>query len=223
MKNIKKAAITLLAILTLASCASPQKSPTPVTDPSVSASPEAVAHYNPMSFSSKEDFYDAVIDAKASKNSGDAQTSMAAYYKLEEITSYVDLKKIVKEIELREVRVKPVYVVLDYRKKEEPDESALVIQWDRGAYGDDYDYIEWARTKGTTNHIEIRHNGNIVIKDEVYHNYAHACNQYFWEESGYNVFLRVPAWLLELYPEETFFDIQVVTVPTEKAGDGLSK
>ncbi len=35
--------------------------------------------------------------------------------------------------------------------------------------------------------------------------------------------MRIPPWLLDLYPEETFFDIQVVTVPTEKTGGSLTE
>jgi len=51
-----------------------------------------------------------------------------------------------------------------------------------------------------------------MVKGEVYSHGVHLGNQYYWVHSGYAVTVYVPVWLLELYPEETFFDVHVVHI-----------
>ena len=54
--------------------------------------------------------------------------------------------------------------------------------------------------------------GNLIIKNVVYWDTEHVCNEYYWVKDEYALQLIVPPWLLERYPEETFFDLKVVNV-----------
>jgi hypothetical protein len=201
----------------------PKTTPTPTasTTPQEEISTSVTESQRPLSYSSKSAFHDAIVVAKEtiettaiSKIMKTSEQSNITNKNIEKITSYLDFTNVVNEIELYEISVMPVYVILTYHdKSEEYHEVSLLIEWDRGAYGDNYNYIEEARTRLTTRPKDIYHNGNIIIKEEIYWGDEYMCNQYFWIYNGYNVHVRVPAWLLELYPEETFFDIQVLNVP----------
>jgi len=167
-------------------------------------------------FFSKEDFHRGVNASKAEFASSDRKSAG----NLQDINQYVDFKSIKKEWELFEIQIESVYVAFDYSstdKKKSDDIDNLIIQWDRPVYATEYNYVEFWKN-AYQGAIDMKINGNLAVKKEVYWNFEpynnqHVCNQYHWTQDGMNVFLVIPAWLLEQYPEEDFFDIQVVTVP----------
>ena len=227
MKAKLLAAIIILILLTLTACGEPY-----AASPSVSAYPELepCIDLEPTMYTSRDAFHNAVIAAKEATISGDALPgNVRASDKLEEILLYYDFENPVEEVALGEIRVTYAYVTLEYWNKEDDQMSAFVLQtWRKNISETEYNtetaYLDMLKKSNSAREIQI--NGQRVLKKEIYWQHLdnpYMGNQYWWIEDDYYIFMRVPPWLLELYPEETFFDIQVVNVPTEKAGDGLAE
>jgi len=175
----------------------------------------------PKSYSSRNEFHYSVIEARQNSektsetnkvNKGTEEDE--AYFEIEKIENYIDFKNVVKDVKLYEIRVLQSFTVLFYHDiTGERGGNALRISWTDGArYGENYDYLaDMIRMIGS-NHIKINHNGNAMIKAEVYRDELHVASSYYWVYEGRDVSMTVPTWLLELYPEETFFDVKVVNV-----------
>ena len=189
---------------------SPKNTTTPTPTPAVSEMPKetnsipAASSSMPLKYASKNEFYNAVIKAKEMPKKGNATNDK----QIDEITSYIDFKNVVKEMELFEIVVESTYIAVDYRNKEDENKDWLVIQWFRQAVVDENMYLENRRSSGSA---DIIINGNKAVKKEIHS----VCNQYYWIENGYGVYMMVPSQLLDLYPEATFFDVQVVNVPAK--------
>jgi hypothetical protein len=208
MKNIRFLAIALLTLALLAACA-PQETqnPTSVNSP---ANKTAVAFDEPLKYQSKDEFNNEINKAKENNEKKGDKT----YHKIEEIEYYYDFKDTVKDVKLDSVGVTYGYVALDYRDKEVKESGSLLLQSFRFVeyYKDEEQYLKQFRD--FTNTVEVMINGRKVIKQEMYEDAEkkgmYICNQYFWVENGTGMFLRIPPWLLKLYPEETFFNIEKV-------------
>ena len=174
---------------------------------SVFAYAYAYASALPSIYTSINDFHNAVIDAKETFEETREKTNDI----LEEVTSYIDFKSIVKDVGLFQIRVKQAYITLVYSDKGRSKDT-LTISWNRAFYDDDSIYLQVARTRLTSNPVDIVFNGTTMVKGEVHRDGIHIGTQYFWVHNGYAVHVVVPAWLLELYPEETFFDVHVVYI-----------
>jgi hypothetical protein len=208
MKIIRFLAIALLTVVMLAACA-PQETQNP-TSLSSPAEESAAAYDERMIYHSKDEFYSEVNKAKeAFEKKGDKTTD-----KIEEIEAYYDFKDVVKDVELYSIYVKYRYVALDYRDKEAKESGSLLLQYTRPLenIADEEQHLKQYRSR--TNTVEVMINGRKVIKQEMYENAdktgMYICNQYFWVENGTGMFMSIPPWLLKLYPEETFFNIEKV-------------
>jgi hypothetical protein len=204
----------------------PKATAMPTPTPAVSTTPKETnsvtpsSSTNPLRYGTKTAFHNAIIEAKTisetnafSKAAKTLEQGNSTSGGIEEIENYFDFANLINYVELFEIRVLPLYITLDYRDENKQREESLIIRYDRRTYSDNY--IEQARTRLTTNPIEINYNGHIIIKSKVYQESTHISNNYFWVEHGHNLYISVPAWLLELYPEETFFDVRVVNVPSQ--------
>jgi len=222
---------TPVATATDAITPSPSTEPSPVTDPSVgvkptptttpkgiiepTAKPTPTYVLNPAMwdddtvFSSKEEFHWCVQESKRQVAKGEEKRSDA----LDDIERYIDFRTIKKEVKLRELCISMGHIGLYYASKEDPQKKNLYIQWDRAVnnYGD-ISYVEW-ELGASPIAVPATINGNAAAKSVLYEDDKHASTQYYWTQDGMDIMLRVPAWLLEKYPEEDFFDIQIVTVP----------
>jgi len=178
----------------------------------------AASSFRPSQFSTRYEFYDSVIEARrdfekasVSNTVNGVATVSETRDRLEEIVSYFDFNNVVNEVGLNLIVVRAGDVVLEYSIK--LGEQAYILRIVRYSDRDSEKFMDSARTRLTSNHIELNYNGNIIIKDEVYHwERGHTGNQYFWIENGTAVQVNVSPALLELYPEETFFDLKEVTV-----------
>lgn len=235
MKNIRMMILLLFATLTLAACTvNPQSAQTqsatppstPVSNTPATSSDAAAYDENELTvYKTRDEFHNAVIDAKESYIRGTSQTG-ASQNELNEVARYFDFDNPVEEIELGEIRVKKTYVTLEYWNKVDDQLGALVIQtWRKSTNETEITETEQLDIlKKSSGAFYTQINGKRVLMqkvywdNDIYDNY-YVCNQYYCVENGYVIFMRVPPWLLELYPEETFFDIQTVEVPTEKAGN----
>jgi len=170
----------------------------------------------PLTYASRNEFYNSIVDAKNEFVTSTGKT-VGTYEneKIEGITSYFDFKNVVKEVELFEVSATSAYVALDFSNKNEnrSETDALLIETFRWVDVDENVYLNSSRSNSS---VDIRMNGKTVIKWEYYGDSGHILNQYNWVQDGHAMFMRVPAWLLELYPEKTFFDLQIVNVITVK-------
>ncbi len=229
MKALRFIVVALLSILALTSCASPQGVQIPSASP-VSSTPSPVTaaetFTEPTRYETREEFHNAVIDAKASQNIGDSQTTnnVSTPDKLEEIVWYFDFANPVEEVELGEIGVRKTYVALEYWNIEE-DSPSIVIQtfrWENlleTRNETETEYLDMLKSNSGAREVSI--SGKRVLKKEIYRDGFHTHNNYDWLENGYRVFLRAPSWLLDLYPEETFFDIEVVNVSEETMNIGV--
>jgi hypothetical protein len=215
MKSIRLIAIALLTVAMLAACA-PQVTQTPLTVNS-SAEETVAPFHEQITYHSKDEFNNEVNKAKeAFEKKGDKTTD-----KIEEIKAYYDFKDPVKDVELDSVGVTYGYVALDYRDKEVKESGSLLLQSFRFVeyYKDEEQYLKQFRN--FTNTVEVMINGRKVIKQEMYEDAEkkgmYICNQYFWVENGTGMFLSIPPWLLKLYPEETFFNIEKVEIKKVEA------
>ena len=168
--------------------------------------------YERLTYKTRDEFHNAVADAKEAYEKGHDKT----YENLEEIEWYFDFKDTVEDVVLNEIRIMPIYIAISYHAKEEIDAVPLLIKVFRVNEADANEWIESYRDNDT---IDIVINGKKIMKKEVYWDGAfwdneHIVTEYFWLEDGYAVQLNIPPWLLERYPEETFFSIQKVSVPT---------
>jgi len=169
-------------------------------------------------YNSREDFLSAITEARENIDNENAldvinQITGAGiegnFYseriddKLEEITSYIDFVNVIEEVNLSQIYIKQAYIALVYHNKERSKDS-LEISWNRAIYDDDSIYLQVARTRFAANPVELVYNGTKKVKGEVHRDGIHIGTQYFWVHNGYAVHVVVPAWLLELYPEETF-------------------
>lgn len=210
MRSIRFLAIALLTLAMLAACA-PQETQNP-TSASPPANETAVPFDEPLKYHSKDEFFSDVNKAKENYEKRGDKT----YDKIEEIDAYYDFKDAVKDVELYLVYVKYSYVMLDYRDKEARESGSLILKCSRLVENivDEEQYLKQYRSR--TNTVEIIIDGRKVIKQEMYEDAEKTgqfiCNQYFWVENGTGMFLSIPPWLLERYPEETFFDIQEVKI-----------
>jgi hypothetical protein len=209
MKNFLRIAIVLLALIIFASCTPSQtiqSQPEPPERPHPSL-PE------PRQFASKEEFYHAVIGSQISAFGINEEE----YGNLGEIMQYIDFVNPVDEIELIGINVRPVYVSLEYQRKNENQHGTVSVVWHREA--DSEGWLEMARTRLTTNPVDIYHNGKTIVKNIGYIDGIYIGNQYYFALDDFCVSLKIPSWLLELYPEETFFDVHAVTVDLSELHD----
>jgi len=158
-------------------------------------------------FSSREEFHWAIQESKQQAAKGEEKRIDA----LDEIAWYIDFKSVKKELELQEVALTSGWVGLSYGKKGDESEDQLRVQLYRPIFEYEPNYVEDFK-KRIPNPIDMKINGNPAVKD-IYSDGERVSNHYNWTENDMNIYLRVPAWLLEKYPEEDFFDIQIVTVP----------
>ena len=164
-------------------------------------------------FSTKEDFHWAIQESKRQAAKGEEKRIDA----LDEVDLYVEIRAPKKELAAPRIEMTGGDVTLVYAAKDDDSKRELVLMWYRPPYEIESNYVENFKNR-TPNPIEIKINGNPAVKDIVHwdfepYNGQHVCNQYFWTQDGMNMFLKVPVWLLEKYPEEDFFNIQIVTVP----------
>lgn len=225
------ALIMILPAIMLAACASQemqstssanvpgaaQETPAPVCIPYGTDGPER------MIYNSRDEFINEVNKAKEVYE----KTGDKTYHRIEEIDWYYDFKDAVKDVELDGVYVTYAYVALDYPDIEakETDSATLLLECTRPSGVDLNDLaneekrLENIRDNyGYGHFIDIIINGHKALKEEVYWDdektgsKEHICNQYYWVENGTAIFLRIPPWLLERYPEGTFFDIEKVEI-----------
>ena len=219
---------TPVATATDAITPSPSTEPSPVTDPSVGVKPtptttpksiiEPTAKPTPTYvlnptvwdedtvFSSKEEFHWCVQESKRQVAKGEEKRRDA----LDDVERYIDFRTIKKELAVDKIEMSTGHIAIFYSDSQDKNKKNLLVQLYRIF---DPNYVEDFKNR-IPNPIEIiKINGNPAIKDIVYQGDEYIGNYYNWTESGMNIFLIVPAWLLEKYPEEDFFDIQIVTVP----------
>ena len=167
------------------------------------------ASFSPTFYSSRYEFYDEVIEVKeklkrsdVTNAENDLDIARIKRDKLDEIVSYYDFRNTISEVELYNIIVMGNSVSLHYNRAN-GQSNAIMIVWRKNHNIEEY--MGYAR--GARNYIEINYNGNTIIKqilDDV--------NQYWWVENGEAFQVNVSPWLLELYPEETFFNIQMLNV-----------
>ena len=170
----------------------------------------------PLSFDNQEAFHRAILKRKQ-------QHAIDGKYvegTLEEIDKYIDFMTIKNELSLVEIRARDVYVTLDYASEDEA-QSHLILQWSRPVYGGNYDYLESSKSMyGKGKYIDIMVNNSPGIKIPLYMDGKFVSYQYRWSENEFDVFLRIPSWLLDLYPEEDFFNIRIVNIMGDVNFDG---
>jgi len=158
----------------------------------------------PLILDSRVAFHNSVIDATETSSTA----AIRADARLAQTVSYFDFINIVDEVEFYDIRVWGHVIDVEYRCKVE-ERGTLIISWFRNVDVENYvdDSLSWF-----INTTEISHNGNRMTRTIIYNRGRHEGNAYDWVENGYAVSVRVPHWLLDLYPEETFFDIQKVNI-----------
>jgi len=203
------------------------QTPTPIiSEPDNEPTPSPTVVVSPIfdwtTIKTKEEFHDIVAIANGASDTDNVYASSDMDDKeigrLAGLSFYYDFVNLVEDVVLYEINVHHGYVIFEYLDKEGIGFSGLALQTFRGGGGnvDVEQFIAGRRRSASPNVKEITINGNRALKDEVFWDTSvftgHICNQYHWVQDGYSIFLRVPTWLLDRYPEETFFDIQRIDI-----------
>jgi len=192
-----------------------EPSPLPINTPTTEPEVPSASTY-PLDFSTKEEFHQAVINARKEFE----QNGIEALESLETIADYLDFTHLPKDLFLKGIFVKSGYIALYYIDNYENRGIPLMVVFTRDEYGcKTYDDLlkEIQRISFPDTYIETSINGHSAIKQPVYWDGKFVCNQYFWIENGYEVQVTIPEWLLEQYPEDIFFEIKIVSIEDEQA------
>jgi len=177
---------------------------------------------NMTKIETREEFHDMVAITNGVRDTASVYASSNLddddAERLKGLTFYYDFVNFIEDVVLSEIYVKHSYVVIEYCDKEGVEYGSMLIQTFRDGGNVDVDvdlFIEGYR-RAMRDPKEIIVNGNRALKSEVFWDNnlyrGHLCNVYYWIQDGYVVFLSVPTWLLDRYPEETFFDIQRIDI-----------
>ena len=195
----------------------PNNDPTPI--PNISISPI----FNWTTIKTREEFHDMATIANGTSDID----SVYAYSNMDDKdfkrlighTFYYDFLNLIEDVVLHEIRVHHAYVDVEYQDKEGIDTARMMIKTIRGNDNEPVNEEQFIEGRRRSNPYaeEIIINGKRTLKDEVFWDNiiynGHICNQYVWLQDAYSaVFLKIPKWLLDRYPEETFFDIYRVDI-----------
>ncbi len=162
-------------------------------------------------YKSRDEFYEEITAANRSSEKNEE----TEFHNLGSVAQYYDFQNVIEDVTLDEIYVTSNSIALSYLDKNGEEPEALLIEWLRADNVDEEVFLENRRASDT---VDIIVNGHKALKQEVYWDNEiwdneYMCNQYYWVENGNAIFLRIPPWLLERYPEEIFFDIAAVKVP----------
>ena len=119
---------------------------------------------------------------------------------------YYDFINLVDDVVLNEIRINHNYVTISYMDKNDIESATMVIQTTRGENVNTEIFFEGLRRQmSKLEDIIINNNPGLMLSDNGF-------NHYFWVENGHQIFVRVPTWLLDRYPEETFFNIHRIDI-----------
>jgi len=149
------------------SVVSTPNNPTPT--PNVVASPI----FNWTTIKTKEEFHNMVSVANGVRDTENvyafSDINDMDFERLTGLTLYYDFANLVEDVVLNEIRVKQVYVVVEYRDKEGIETDRMVLDTTRGGGNVDVEqFLEgYRRSMGPTAQ-EVIINGNRALKEEIF-------------------------------------------------------